>query len=292
VSVLVDSGTKLVISGLTGREGSFHGMNNRRYGTDLVAGVTPGKGGQDVEGVPVFDTVHEAVAETGANTSMIFVPPRFAADALLEAADAGIDLVICITEGIPVHDMLRVYTQLRRGKTRLIGPNCPGILSPGKANVGIIPAHFFSEGNVGLVSRSGTLTYQIGNELAQRGFGNSSIVGIGGDPIQGSSFIEIIDLFQADPETELIVMCGEIGGAEEERTAEHIAEHVDKPVVAYIAGFTAPPGKTMGHAGAIVSGSQGTAQAKADALEAKGVRVGRTPTQVAELAAEIAGAAV
>jgi len=292
VSVLVDRDTKLVISGLTGREGSFHGMNNRRYGTDLVGGVTPGKGGQDLEGVPVFDTVHEAVAETGANTSMIFVPPRFAADAILEAADAGVGLVICITEGIPVHDMLRVYTHLRRGSTRLIGPNCPGILSPGKANVGIIPAHFFSEGNVGLVSRSGTLTYQIGNELAQRGFGNSSIVGIGGDPIQGSSFIEIIELFQADPETELIVMCGEIGGEEEERTAGYIAEHVDKPVLAYIAGFTAPPGKTMGHAGAIVSGSKGTAQAKAEALEEKGVRVGRTPTQVAELAAEIAGAAV
>ena len=267
-------------------------MNNRRYGTNLVGGVTPGKGGQDVEGAPVFDTIHEAVAETGANTSMIFVPPRFAADAILEASDAGIELVVCITEGIPVHDMLRVYTQLRRGPTRLIGPNCPGILSPGKANVGIIPAHFFSEGNVGLVSRSGTLTYQIGNELAQRGFGNSSIVGIGGDPIQGSSFIEIIDLFQADPETELIVMCGEIGGEEEERTAEYIAENVDKPVVAYIAGFTAPPGKTMGHAGAIVSGSSGTAQAKAEALEAKGVRVGRTPTQVAELAGEIAGATV
>ena len=292
MSILVDRDTKLVVSGLTGREGSFHGMNNRRYGTNLVGGVTPGKGGQDVEGVPVFDTIHEAVAETGANTSMIFVPPRFAADAILEAAEAGIELVVCITEGIPVHDMLRVYTQLRRGPTRLIGPNCPGILSPGKANVGIIPAHFFSEGNVGLVSRSGTLTYQIGNELAQRGFGNSSIVGIGGDPIQGSSFIEIVDLFQADPETELIVMCGEIGGEEEERTAEYIAENVDKPVVAYIAGFTAPPGKTMGHAGAIVSGSSGTAQAKAEALEAKGVRVGRTPTQVAELAGEIAGATV
>ena len=292
MSILVDRDTKLVISGLTGREGSFHGMNNRHYGTNLVGGVTPGKGGQDVEGAPVFDTIHEAVAETGANTSMIFVPPRFAADAILEASDAGIELVVCITEGIPVHDMLRVYTQLRRGPTRLIGPNCPGILSPGKANVGIIPAHFFSEGNVGLVSRSGTLTYQIGNELAQRGFGNSSIVGIGGDPIQGSSFIEIIDLFQADPETELIVMCGEIGGEEEERTAEYIAENVDKPVVAYIAGFTAPPGKTMGHAGAIVSGSSGTAQAKAEALEAKGVRVGRTPTQVAELAGEIAGATV
>jgi succinyl-CoA synthetase alpha subunit len=292
VSILVGNETKLVISGLTGREGSFHGMNNRRYGTDLVAGVTPGKGGQDVEGVPVFDTVHDAVAETGANTSMIFVPPRFAADAILEAEDAGIELVVCITEGIPVHDMLRVYTHLRRGTTRLIGPNCPGVLSPGKANVGIIPAHFFSEGNVGLVSRSGTLTYQIGNTLAQRGFGNSSIVGIGGDPIVGSSFIEIIELFEHDPETELIVMCGEIGGEEEERTAEYVEANVSKPVVAYIAGFTAPPGKTMGHAGAIISGSKGTAQAKAEALEAKGVRVGRTPTEVADIAAEIAGAKV
>jgi succinyl-CoA synthetase alpha subunit len=290
MSVLVDKGTKLVVSGLTGREGSFHGLNNRGYGTDLVAGVTPGKGGQDVEGVPVFDTVHEAVAEAGANTSMIFVPPRFAADAILESADAGIDLVICITEGIPVHDMLRVYTHLRRGTTRLVGPNCPGILSPGKANVGIIPAHFFSEGNVGLVSRSGTLTYQIGNELAQRGFGNSSIVGIGGDPIAGSSFIEIIELFEKDPQTELIVMCGEIGGDEEERTAEFVRENVSKPVLAYIAGFTAPPGKTMGHAGAIISGSKGTAAAKAEALEAAGIRVGRTPTQVAEVAAEIAAA--
>jgi succinyl-CoA synthetase alpha subunit len=288
MSVLVDKNTKLVVSGLTGREGSFHGLNNRSYGTDLVAGVTPGKGGQDVEGVPIYNTVHEAVSEAGANTSMIFVPPRFAADAILESADAGIDLVICITEGIPVHDMLRVYTHLRRGSTRLVGPNCPGILSPGKANVGIIPAHFFSEGNVGLVSRSGTLTYQIGNELAQRGFGNSSIVGIGGDPIAGSSFIEVIELFEQDPETELIVMCGEIGGEEEERTAEYVRENVSKPVVAYIAGFTAPPGKTMGHAGAIISGSKGTAAAKAEALEAAGIRVGRTPTQVAEVAAEIA----
>ncbi len=290
MSILVDEGTKLVVSGLTGREGSFHGMNNRRYGTDVVAGVTPGKGGQDVEGVPVYDTVHEAVAETGANTSMVFVPPRFAADAVLEAADAAVDLVVCITEGIPVQDMLRVYTHLRRGGPRLVGANCPGILSPGKANVGIIPAHFFSQGNVGLVSRSGTLTYQIGNELAGRGFGNSSIVGIGGDPIAGSSFIDVISLFEDDPDTELIVMCGEIGGDEEERTAEYVAEHVTKPVVGYIAGFTAPPGKTMGHAGAIVSGSRGTAQAKAEALEDKGVRVGRTPTEVAEVAADILGA--
>jgi succinyl-CoA synthetase alpha subunit len=291
MSILVGAETKLVVSGLTGREGTFHGLNNRRYGTDLVAGVTPGKRGQDVEGVPVFDTVHAAVAQTGANTSMVFVPPRFAADAVLEAADAGVDLVVCITEGIPAHDMLRVYTHLRRGTTWLVGPNCPGVLSPGKANVGIIPAHFFSEGKVGVVSRSGTLTYQIGNELAQRGFGNSTIVGIGGDPIGGSSFIDVITLFEEDPETELIVMCGEIGGDEEERTADYIAENVSKPVVAYIAGFTAPPGKTMGHAGAIVSGSSGTAQAKTEALEAQGVRVGRTPTEVAEVAAELSGAA-
>jgi succinyl-CoA synthetase alpha subunit len=231
------------------------------------------------------------VAETNANTAMIFVPPRFAADSILEAADAGIALVIAITEGIPVHDMLRVYTHLKRtDATRLVGPNCPGILSPGKANVGIIPAHFFSEGNVGLVSRSGTLTYQIGNELAQRGFGNSSIVGIGGDPIAGSHFIDIIELFEQDEQTELIVMCGEIGGDAEERTAEYIGENVSKPVLAYIAGFEAPPGKTMGHAGAIISGSQGTAQAKAEALEAVGVRVGRNPTEVAEIAADMLGA--
>jgi succinyl-CoA synthetase alpha subunit len=293
VSILVSESTKLVVSGLTGREGSFHGLNNKRYGTQVVAGVTPGKAGQEVEDIPIFNTVHAAVEETGANTSMIFVPPRFAADAILEAADAGVELVVCITEGIPAHDMLRVYTHLKRtDRTRLIGPNCPGVLSPGKANVGIIPAHFFSEGNVGLVSRSGTLTYQIGNELAQRGFGNSTIVGIGGDPITGSSFIDVIALFEQDEQTELIVMCGEIGGDEEERTAEYIAEHVTKPVVGYIAGFTAPPGKTMGHAGAIVSGSSGTAQAKAEALEAKGVRVGRNPTEVADVAVEVLGAKV
>ena len=292
MSILVGRETRLVVSGLTGREGSFHGLNNRRYGTELVAGVTPGKGGQEVEGVPVLNTVHEAVRETGANTCMVFVPPRFAADAVLEAADAGIGLVVCITEGIPVHDMMRVYAHLQHSPTRLIGPNCPGVLSPGQANVGIIPAHFFSEGRVGVVSRSGTLTYQIGNEIAQRGLGNSTIVGIGGDPIVGSSFIDVIAEFEQDPGTELIVMCGEIGGDEEERTADYIAESVSKPVVAYIAGFTAPPGKTMGHAGAIVSGSKGTAQAKAEALESKGVRVGRTPPEVAEIAVETLGARV
>jgi succinyl-CoA synthetase alpha subunit len=230
------------------------------------------------------------VEETGANTAMIFVPPRFAADSILEAEDAGISVIIAITEGIPAHDELRVFNHLLQNpNVRLVGPNCPGVLSPGKANVGIIPAAFFKPGNVGVVSRSGTLTYQIGNEIAQRGFGNSSIVGIGGDPVPGSSFIDIIDLFEKDPETELIVMAGEIGGDAEERAAEFIEANVTKPVVGYIAGFTAPPGKTMGHAGAIVSGSQGTAAAKAEALEAKGVRVGRTPTQVAEIAVEILG---
>ena len=289
MAILVDQGTKLVVQGLTGREGRFHGLRDREYGTDLVAGVTPGKGGQDVEGVPVFDTMHEAAAETGANTGMVFVPPPFAADAIFEAADAGIETIICITEGIPAHDMLRVYNHLLTTDSRLIGPNCPGVLSPGKANVGIIPAHFFSEGGIGLVSRSGTLTYQIGNELAQLGFGNSTIVGIGGDPVIGSSFIDVIDLFENDEQTELIVMCGEIGGDEEEKTADYIAEHVSKPVIAYIAGFTAPPGKRMGHAGAIISGSSGTAQAKAEALEARGVRVGKNPTEVAQIAADTAG---
>jgi succinyl-CoA synthetase alpha subunit len=291
MSILVDENTRLCVSGITGREGTFHSLRNREYGTQVVAGVTPGKGGQDVEGIPVFNTFHDAVDKTGANTAMVFVPPRFAADSILEAEDAGIELIITITEGIPAHDELRVYNILRKnGRARLIGPNCPGILSPGKANVGIIPASFFKQGNVGVVSRSGTLTYQIGNVLAQRGFGNSSIVGIGGDPVPGTDFIDVISRFQEDPETELIVMCGEIGGDAEERAAEFIAEHVTKPVVAYIAGFTAPPGKTMGHAGAIVSGSHGTAKAKAEALEGKGVRVGRTPTQVAEVAVSLLAA--
>ncbi len=291
MSVLVDETTRLCVSGITGREGTFHALNNRRYGTQVVSGVTPGKEGQDVEGIPVFNTFRGAVEATGANTAMVFVPPRFAADSILEAADAGISVIITITEGIPAHDELRVYTHLKQARpdVRLVGPNCPGILSPGKASVGIIPASFFKEGNVGVVSRSGTLTYQIGNSLAQRGFGNSSIVGIGGDPVPGSSFVDVLELFEADPQTELVVMAGEIGGSAEEEAADFIAEHVTKPVVAYIAGFTAPPGKTMGHAGAIVSGSQGTAAAKAEALESKGVRVGRTPTQVAEIAVEILG---
>jgi len=290
MSVLVGTETRLCVAGITGSEGRFHTLNNRDYGTNVVSGVTPGKGGQDVEGIPVFNTFHEAAEESGANTAMIFVPPPFAADSILEAADAGIETIIAITEGIPAHDELRVYTQIKRTPNiRLIGPNCPGVLSPGKANVGIIPASFFKEGNVGVMSRSGTLTYQIGNELAQKGFGNSSIVGLGGDPIPGTSFIDVLEMFENDDQTELIVMSGEIGGDAEELAAEYIGENVTKPVVGYIAGFTAPPGKTMGHAGAIVSGSKGTAAAKAEALEAKGVRVGRTPTQVAEIAVEILG---
>ena len=291
MSIIVDTETKLVISGLTGREGSFHGLRNRGYGTDVVAGVTPGKGGQEVEGIPVFDEIAQAVEERGANTSMIFVPARFAAAAMEEAIAAGVHTVITITEGIPVLDMLRVYWTATESGVRLIGPNCPGVLSPGKSNVGIIPAQFFDPGSIGVVSKSGTLTYQIGNELKQAGMGNSSIVGIGGDPIVGSDFIDVLGLYEADAETELIVMVGEIGGDAEERAADYIAGHLSKPVVAYIAGFTAPPGKQMGHAGAIISGSSGTAAAKKAALEERGVRVGRSPTETAQLAVETLQAA-
>lgn len=294
MSILINKDTRLAVAGITGREGSFHTLNNRKYGTNVVGGINPKKAGENVDGIPVFADWKTTVAETQANTAMIFVPPPFAAASALEAAEAGVELVVIITEGIPAHDELKLYNTIKRDfpNTRVVGPNCPGILSPGEANVGIIPASFFKPGNVGVVSRSGTLTYQIGNELAQKGFGNSSIVGIGGDPVPGSSFIDIIELFEQDPQTELIVMSGEIGGSAEEEAAEYIAEHVTKPVVGYIAGFTAPEGKQMGHAGAIVSGSAGTAKAKAEALEAKGVRVGRTPTQTAEIAMEILGTPV
>jgi succinyl-CoA synthetase alpha subunit len=288
MAILVDTETRLVVQGLTGSEGRFHGLRNRAYGTNVVAGVTPGKGGQDVEGVPVFDTVATAAEETGANTAMVFVPAPFAADAIYEAIDAGIGTIICITEGVPAHEMLRIHAYLPTRGVTMIGPNCPGVLSPGKANVGIIPAEIFSEGAVGLVSRSGTLTYQIGHELTQLGLGNSTIVGIGGDPVVGSSFVDVLERFEADPQTERVVMVGEIGGDEEEKAAAFIESRMSKPVVAYIAGFTAPPGKTMGHAGAIISGSAGTAQAKKDALEERGVRVGTTPTETAELVAAIA----
>ncbi|MBA3374517.1 MAG: succinate--CoA ligase subunit alpha [Actinobacteria bacterium] len=288
MAVLVDRDTKLVVQGLTGSEGRFHGLRNREHGTQVVAGVTPAKGGQDVDGIPIFDTVAAAVAETEANTAMVFVPAPFAADAMYEAIDAGVRTIVCITEGVPVHEMLRIHAYVHARGVRLIGPNCPGALSPGHANVGIIPAEIFREGTVGLVSRSGTLTYQIGHELTQLGLGNSTIVGIGGDPVVGSSFVDILSLFEADPQTEQVVMVGEIGGDEEEKAAAFIEAEMSKPVVAYIAGFTAPPGKTMGHAGAIISGSAGTAQAKKDALEARGIRVGTTPTETAELVAELA----
>jgi succinyl-CoA synthetase alpha subunit len=288
VAILVDRSTRLVVQGLTGSEGRFHGLRNRSHGTNVVAGVTPGKGGQDVEGIPVFDTVASAVAATEANTAMVFVPAPFAADAIYEAIDAGIGTIVCITEGVPAHEMLHLHAYVHARGVTVIGPNCPGVLSPGKANVGIIPAEIFREGGIGLVSRSGTLTYQIGHELTQLGLGNSTIVGIGGDPVVGSSFVDVLSLFEADPETKQVVIVGEIGGDEEEKAAAFIEAEMTKPVVGYIAGFTAPPGKTMGHAGAIISGSAGTAQAKKDALEARGVTVGTTPTETAELVAEIA----
>ena len=283
MSILVGADTRLVVQGLTGKEGTFHTLRNRAYGTNVVAGVTPGKAGHDVEGIPVFDTVADAVREAGANTSMIFVPPRFAAEAILESADAGIGLAVCITEGIPVKDMAYVHSFLTGRDTTLIGPNCPGAISPGVSNVGIIPPEVCMPGRVGFVSRSGTLVYQIVHELSQRGIGQSTCVGMGGDPVHGIGFIEALEMFEADPETDLMIMTGEIGGDDEERAAAYITEHMTKPVVAYIAGFEAPPGKRMGHAGAIVTGSMGTAAAKAEALEAGGVRVARTPSQVAEL---------
>jgi succinyl-CoA synthetase alpha subunit len=292
VAILVDENTKLAISGLTGRQGSFHGKRNKDYGTDLVAGVTPGKEGATVAGledVPVFNTMHKAVAETGANTAMVFVPPPFAADAIYEAADAGIGTIICITEGIPARDMLRVYNYLQGTESRLIGPNCPGVLSPEKANVSIMPRDIFTPGGVGIVSRSGTLTYQIVNELTQRNIGQSTAVGIGGDPIIGTDFIEILKKFEADPETECVVMVGEIGGNAEQRAAEYVQGEMQTPVVAYIAGFTAPEGKTMGHAGAIVSGGESTAEAKSEALRGAGIRAATNPSEVAELVAKELG---
>jgi succinyl-CoA synthetase alpha subunit len=283
VSILVDQDTRVVVQGLTGSQGQFHALRNRAYGTQVVAGVTPGKAGTDVDGIPVFDTVLEAVRETNANTALIFVPARFAADAIFEASEAEVPLVVCITEGIPVHDMAPVAAYLRGSSSVLIGPNCPGLISPGTANVGIVPGEICVPGRVGLVSRSGTLTYQIVHELTTRGLGQSTCVGIGGDPVHGLGFIEALERFEADPDTELVVLIGEIGGDDEEKAAQHIAERMSTPVVGYVAGFTAPPGKRMGHAGAIITGSRGTAQAKAEAFEKVGVKVGRTPSEVAEL---------
>lgn len=283
MAVLIDETTKVVVQGLTGKEGSFHALRNRAYGTNVVAGVTPGKAGLDVEGIPVFDNVASAVAETGADTSLIFVPARFAADAILEATESGVSLAVCITEGVPAADMARVHSYIQGKGTTLIGPNCPGLISPGKANVGIIPGEICTPGRLGLVSRSGTLTYQIVHELTQLGIGQSTCIGIGGDPVHGVDHIDALRMFQEDDETDTIVLIGEIGGDAEERAAAYAAENVTKPVIAYIAGFEAPPGKRMGHAGAIVTGSSGTAAAKAEALEAAGVRVGKTPTEVAQI---------
>ena len=286
MAILVDDNTRLLVQGITGREGAFHTGRMLESGTRVVAGVTPGKGGQDYEGVPVFDTVEKAVEKTGANASVIFVPPRFAADAIFESLDGAMSTVCCITEGIPVHDMMRVTDYLHLKEATLIGPNCPGVLSPGKANVSIMPRDIFRPGNVGVVSRSGTLTYQIVNELTQKGIGQSTAVGIGGDPIIGTDFIEILEKFEADPETECVVMIGEIGGNAEQLAAEYVRSKMDTPVVAYIAGFTAPEGKTMGHAGAIVSGGESTAEAKSEALRRAGISAATNPSEVAELVAE------
>src|SRR5712691_5769586 len=286
--ILVDQKTLVLVQGLTGREGRFHALRNRSYGTQVVAGVTPGKGGTDVDGIPVFDTVCEATAATRASASVIFVPARAAADAILESADAGVGLVVCITEGIPANDTARVRAQIRRtGGITLIGPNCPGVISPGESNLGIIPGEICIPGPVGLVSRSGTLTYQIVHELTAAGIGQSTCVGIGGDPIVGTGFIDCLARFEADPGTRAVVLIGEIGGDEEEQAAAFIAQGMRTAVVAYIAGFTAPPGKRMGHAGALVSGSKGTAAAKADAFRAAGVAVAKNPSEVAQLVARV-----
>ena len=289
MAILVDNETRLVVQGITGREGRFHTGRMVESGTGVVAGVTPGKGGQEYEGVPVFNTMEEAIEETGANASVIFVPAAFCADAIFEALDFDISTVCCITEGVPVHDMMRVTNYLRLKDATLIGPNCPGVLSPEKANVSIMPRDIFTPGGVGIVSRSGTLTYQIVNELTQRNIGQSTAVGIGGDPIIGTDFIEILKKFEADPETECVVMVGEIGGNAEQRAAEYVQGEMQTPVVAYIAGFTAPEGKTMGHAGAIVSGGESTAEAKSEALRGAGIRAATNPSEVAELVAEALG---
>ncbi len=282
MSILVNADTRLLVQGITGREGEFHTRQMLDYGTRIVAGMTPGRGGESVAGVPVFNTVRQAVQATGANASIIYVPAAFAADAVLEAADAGLPLTVCITEGVPTQDMLRAYQRVKQAGTRLIGPNCPGLISPGQCKVGIMPGHIHKRGPVGLVSRSGTLTYEVVWELTQRGIGQSTCVGIGGDPIIGTNFVDCLALFQADPETKAIVLIGEIGGTDEEDAAAYIKDHVTKPVVSFIAGQTAPEGKRMGHAGAIISGGKGTAADKVAALTAAGVTVSRTPAGCAE----------
>jgi len=284
MAVLVGKETRLVVQGLTGKEGTFHTRQAVAYGTQVVAGVTPGKGGKEVDGIPVFDTVEQAVGATGANASVVFVPPPFAADAVMEAAAADLPLVVCISEGIPTQDMVRVWTALQGGRTRLIGPNCPGIITPGECKIGIMPGHIHTPGPVGVVSRSGTLTYEAVGQLTGLGLGQSTCVGIGGDPIVGTDFIDMLRLFEDDPQTEAIVLIGEIGGTAEEEAAAFVRENVTKPVVSFIAGRTAPPGRRMGHAGAIISGGKGTAAEKMKALAEAGIHVAESPASIGETA--------
>jgi len=290
MSILVDDSTKVLVQGITGGEGKFHGGRMQEYGTNVVAGVTPGKGEEKVHGIPVYDSVRQAVANHDIDASVIFVPAEFARDAVLEAANNGIETIVCITENIPVHDMVEVYHYVKYfTDSRLIGPNCPGVISPGKSKLGIMPGDVFDRGNVGIVSRSGTLTYEISSELTDRNLGQSTVVGIGGDRIVGTGFVEVVSLFDEDPDTDLIVLVGEIGGSDEEQAAEFISENVTTPAIAYIAGFNAPRGKRMGHAGAIVSGEEGTAETKAETLAGAGVPVGRSPAELGELALDTMG---